>query len=151
MRASLGLPCAQAATLGTQVVGRPRSRPRAVVALQLRSLRFHHPPFMSRRGLFNSRVGGSRWGWVLQIKSRAIHLTSHKTTCLGFGGWIPIAGVWGVVDSRGPSFFANTSFWLFQALFRRLGFCLAWLPASSYLASGLTLTIGIWSLTRGPP
>ena len=29
MRASLGLACAQAATLGTQVVGRPRSRPRA--------------------------------------------------------------------------------------------------------------------------
>ena len=23
-------------------------------------------------------------------------VTSHKTTCLGFGGWIPIAGVWGV-------------------------------------------------------
>ena len=29
MRASLGLACAQAAALGTQVVGRPRSRPRA--------------------------------------------------------------------------------------------------------------------------
>ena len=29
MRASLGLACAQAATLGTQVTGRPRSRPRA--------------------------------------------------------------------------------------------------------------------------
>ena len=29
MRASLGLACARAATLGTQVVGRPRSRPRA--------------------------------------------------------------------------------------------------------------------------
>ena len=29
MRASLGLACAQAAGLGTQVVGRPRSRPRA--------------------------------------------------------------------------------------------------------------------------
>ena len=29
MRASLGLSCAQAATLGAQVVGRPRSRPRA--------------------------------------------------------------------------------------------------------------------------
>ena len=28
MRAALGLACAQAATLGTQVVGRPRSRPR---------------------------------------------------------------------------------------------------------------------------
>ena len=29
MQASLGLACAHAATLGTQVVGRPRSRPRA--------------------------------------------------------------------------------------------------------------------------
>ena len=59
---------------------------------------------------------------------------------------MPIPGAWGE-DSRGPSFFADTSFWLFQALFRLLGFFLAWLPASSYLASGLTLTIGIWSLT----
>ena len=23
-------------------------------------------------------------------------VTSHKTTCLGSGGWIPTAGVWGV-------------------------------------------------------
>ena len=66
-------------------------------------------------------------------------------------GWIHIIGAWGE-DFRGPSFFANTSFWWFQALFRLLGFFLAWLPASSYLASGrgrssvgLTLTIGLGS------
>ena len=29
-------------------------------------------PSMSPRGIFNNRVGGSRWGWVLQIRSRAI-------------------------------------------------------------------------------
>ena len=65
--------------------------------------------------------------------------------CWGLGVGFPFLVL--EEDSRGPSFFATTSFWLFQALFRRLGFFLAWLPASSYLASGLTLTIGIWSLT----
>ena len=37
MRASLGLACAQAATLGTQVVGRPRSRPRAAARPRARA------------------------------------------------------------------------------------------------------------------
>ena len=103
-----------------------------------------HPSFVSHRGLCD--MG---------------RVTSHKTaknTCLGSGGWIPTAGVWvtgGWIHilgawgkgSRGPCFFANTSFWLFQALFRLLGFLLPWLPASSYLAFGLTLPNGTWSLT----
>ena len=41
MRASLGLACAQAATLCAQVVGQPRSRPRAV-----RPRAWHHRPVL---------------------------------------------------------------------------------------------------------
>ena len=55
-------------------------------------------------------------------------VTSRNSTCLVSGKWIPILGAWGE-DSRGPSFCANTSFWLFQAFFRLLAFFLAWLPA----------------------